>query len=121
MILSSPGEIDPAAARRGIEAARSRGACILGAWLADVDPTALLPVGFERGWKPLWMSADLEAIAELDDACLGRALLRGVCGSARAAGARYALVNASPDGERLYREEGFVRVGTGITYWHHLA
>jgi hypothetical protein len=23
-------------------------------------------------------------------------------------------------GERLYSAEGFVRVGQGITYWHHL-
>jgi len=67
-MLSFPGEIDAAAARRGVEAARSRGACIVGAWLAsDVDPKALVSVGFERGWKPCWMSADLDAIAEPDD------------------------------------------------------
>jgi len=52
---------------------------------------------------------------------LGRALLRTVCGSACAAGARYAVLNATPDGERLYREQGFVGVGTGITYWDYLA
>ena len=51
---------------------------------------------------------------------LGRALLRAVCGSARAAGARDAVLNATPDGERLYSAEGFVRIGNGITYWHHL-
>jgi GNAT superfamily N-acetyltransferase len=52
---------------------------------------------------------------------LGRALLRAVCASARTAGARVAVLNATPDGERVYRAEGFLRVGTGITYWHHLA
>ena len=51
---------------------------------------------------------------------LGRALLRTVCASARAAGAASAVLNATPDGERLYSAEGFVRIGTGITYWHHL-
>ncbi len=51
---------------------------------------------------------------------LGRALVRAVCGSARAAGARDAVLNATPDGERLYSAEGFVPIGTGITYWHHL-
>ena len=39
---------------------------------------------------------------------------------ARKAGATRAVLNATPDGERLYSAEGFVRVGTGITYWHHL-
>lgn len=51
---------------------------------------------------------------------LGRALLRSLCGSAHAAGARVAVLNATPDGERLYSAEGFSRIGTGITYWHHL-
>lgn len=52
---------------------------------------------------------------------LGRALLRQLGLSARAAGARVAVLNATPDGQRLYSAEGFVRVGAGITYWHHLA
>lgn len=51
---------------------------------------------------------------------LGRGMLRRVCASARAAGAHAAVLNATPDGERLYSAEGFVRIGTGITYWHHL-
>jgi GNAT superfamily N-acetyltransferase len=51
---------------------------------------------------------------------LGRGLLRSVCASARAAGARVAVLNATPAGERLYSAEGFIRIGTGITYWHHL-
>jgi ribosomal protein S18 acetylase RimI-like enzyme len=51
---------------------------------------------------------------------LGRALLRALCGSARAAGARRVVLNATPEGERLYSAEGFVRIGEGITYWHHL-
>jgi GNAT superfamily N-acetyltransferase len=52
---------------------------------------------------------------------LGRALLRAVCGAARARGAGAAVLNATPEGERLYSAEGFARIGTGITYWHHLA
>lgn len=188
LMLNFPGTIDAAAVRRGVEVARSRGACIVGAWLAaDVDPSALLSVGFGRGWEPWWMSADLDTIAEPDDPRvtitaevpeygsdgrrllslaggadarawhavarlddrfagrawsfapariagiydmdvwpafqrqgLGRALLRAVCSSAKAAGAQVAVLNATPDGEPLYRKEGFIRVGTGITYWHHL-
>ena len=52
---------------------------------------------------------------------LGRALLRELCRSARAVGAQLAVLNATPEGERLYSVEGFVRIGVGITYWHHLA
>ncbi|MHB1570555.1 MAG: GNAT family N-acetyltransferase [Solirubrobacteraceae bacterium] len=51
---------------------------------------------------------------------LGRALLRLVCEAARTAGASTAVLNATPDGERLYSAEGFSPVGKGITYWHHL-
>jgi GNAT superfamily N-acetyltransferase len=52
---------------------------------------------------------------------LGRALLRILCDAARAAGATKVVLNATPAGEPLYTAEGFVRVGTGITYWHHLS
>lgn len=52
---------------------------------------------------------------------LGRALLRAVCAAARGRGAGAAVLNATPEGERLYSAEGFARIGTGITYWHHLA
>jgi len=51
---------------------------------------------------------------------LGRALLHAVCSAARDAGARFATLNATPEGERLYAAEGFARLGEGITYWHHL-
>ncbi len=51
---------------------------------------------------------------------LGRALLRVVCAAARSAGATKFVLNATPDGAMLYSAEGFVHVGKGITYWHHL-
>jgi GNAT superfamily N-acetyltransferase len=51
---------------------------------------------------------------------LGRSLLRTLCAAARAAGATRGVLNATPDGEPLYSAEGFVHVGKGITYWHHL-
>jgi GNAT superfamily N-acetyltransferase len=188
LLLSFPRAVDAAAARRGVAAARRRGACIVGAWLAnDVDASPLESAGFERGWEPWWMAAPLDAIPEPEDGRvaisndfdeygpegrrllslaqgpsarawhavarldgrfagrawafapgevagiydmdvwprfrrqgLGRAMLRAVCAAARAAGARLAVLNATPDGERLYSAEGFVRLGTGITYWHHL-
>lgn len=187
LMLSFPRHLDGPAVRRGIEAARERDACIVGAWLStDTDPSELEAAGFERGWEPWWMAAPLAAIPEPDDpravlcadvpeyglggqrllslargehaawhavarvdgcfagrawclACgdvagiydmevwpqfqrggLGRALLRAVCAGARAAGAAKAVLNATPAGEPLYVADGFVRVGEGITYWHHL-
>jgi GNAT superfamily N-acetyltransferase len=188
LMLSFPRAIDAAAARRGVEQARARGARIVGAWLSpDVDASLLETVGFERGWEPWWMTAALGDIAAPEDARvaistdvpeygpngqrllslvehldgrawhavarvggdfagrawafapdgiagiydmdvwprfqrrgLGRALLRAVCAAARVAGARDAVLNATPEGERLYSAEGFIRVGNGITYWHHL-
>jgi GNAT superfamily N-acetyltransferase len=77
-----------------------------------------------RAW--CLVSGDLAGIYDMDvwprfqRRGLGRALLRILCSAARNAGATTAVLNATPDGERLYSAEGFVRVGTGITYWHHL-
>lgn len=51
---------------------------------------------------------------------LGRALLRTVCDAARRVGAKRAVLNATPAGEPLYLADGFVHVGHGVTYWHHL-
>ena len=50
----------------------------------------------------------------------GRALLSAVCGAAAGAGARHAVLNATPDGRALYRACGFTQIGEGITWWHHL-
>jgi GNAT superfamily N-acetyltransferase len=64
---------------------------------------------------------DMEVWPKFRRRGLGRALLRTVCDAARAAGATRAVLNATPDGERLYSAEGFVHIGRGITYWHHLS
>ena len=68
LMLNFPQAIDAAAAEQGVTAARERGACIVGAWLAsDVDASALKAAGFERGWEPWWMTASLESVADPDD------------------------------------------------------
>lgn len=188
LMLNFPREIDPRAARAGIEFAREREAGIVGAWLSqETDAATLEAIGFERGWEPWWMAAPVEAVPEPDDPravlsaeipeygpngqrllslarsdpprahhavarldsrfagrawCLlvgdlagvydmevwpqfqrrglGRALLRTICDAARRAGATRAVLNATPAGEPLYLAEGFMHVGRGITYWHHL-
>lgn len=63
---------------------------------------------------------DMEVWPEFQRRGLGRALLRTVCDAARVAGASRAVLNATPEGERLYSAEGFGHIGRGITYWHHL-
>ncbi len=77
-----------------------------------------------RAWS--FVSGDVAGIYDMDvwpefrRRGLGRALLRTLCGAARAAAASRAVLNATPEGERLYSAEGFAHIGRGITYWHHL-
>jgi len=63
---------------------------------------------------------DMEVWPRFERRGLGRSLLRTVCAAARAAGATRVVLNATAVGEPLYAAEGFVHVGRGITYWHHL-
>jgi GNAT superfamily N-acetyltransferase len=50
--------------RRGVDRARDLGRSLIGAWLSlDVDPAPLREAGFDRGWSPWWMTADLAAVA----------------------------------------------------------
>jgi hypothetical protein len=47
LMLSFPRAIDAVAAQRGVTAARERGACVVGAWLAgDVDASGARGGGF---------------------------------------------------------------------------
>ena len=50
----------------------------------------------------------------------GTGLLRAVCAAARKAGARHAVLNATPAGKLLYSSCGFSQIGEGITWWNHL-
>jgi GNAT superfamily N-acetyltransferase len=167
--LMFPAAVDPAALRRAVDLAVAHRRTPVGAWLGlDTDPAPLVDAGFERGWAPWWMTADLADVGAADDPRivlsgvapgffaqaynegravgqawsfvdgdlagvfdmgvrppfrrhgLGTGLLRAVCAAARTAGARAAVLNATPEGEMLYSTCGFTRVGEGITYWLHL-
>ncbi|HEY7253428.1 MAG TPA: GNAT family N-acetyltransferase [Gaiellaceae bacterium] len=48
---------------------------------------------------------------------LGTALLQAVCAAAGAAGATRAVLNATPEGKKLYETCGFRQIGEGITWW----
>lgn len=50
---------------------------------------------------------------------LGTGMLRAIGASAGAVGARHLVLNATPEGERLYSSVGFTRIGDGITWWLH--
>jgi GNAT superfamily N-acetyltransferase len=50
---------------------------------------------------------------------LGRALTLAVCRAAARAGARVATLNATGEGELLYRALGFRSLGLGQTWWIH--
>jgi len=52
---------------------------------------------------------------------LGRALTLAVCRAAARAGARIATLNATGEGELLYRALGFRSLGLGQTWWIHRA
>jgi GNAT superfamily N-acetyltransferase len=63
---------------------------------------------------------DMEVWDSFQRRGLGTGLLHAVCAPARSAGARHAVLNATPDGKRLYDACGFRQIGEGITWWRHL-
>jgi GNAT superfamily N-acetyltransferase len=50
---------------------------------------------------------------------IGRALTLAACRLAHDVGCSHAVLNATPEGERLYRTVGFQRLGEGRTWWRH--
>jgi GNAT superfamily N-acetyltransferase len=50
---------------------------------------------------------------------LGTALLQTACAAVGAAWAAYAVLNATPDGKKLYETCGFPQIGESITWWLH--
>jgi hypothetical protein len=130
--------------RPGLEATldwcRRHGAGGVGCWVTGLEPAGelaarLVARGFEWGWQPHWMALDLDRLPlEETDARaalvtevpeygpgLGRALTLAVCRAAARAGARIATLNATGQGELLYRALGFRSLGLGQTWWIHRA
>lgn len=50
---------------------------------------------------------------------IGRALTLAACRFARERGCTHAVLNATPEGELLYRTVGFETLGDGRTWWRH--
>ena len=67
--LMFPRRISRAAVDRALERAHDLGRDVVGAWLSlDVPADVLAEAGFERGWSPWWMSADLASVPGPTDA-----------------------------------------------------
>ena len=65
--LLFPESVDAAAVARGVDEARRLHATV-GVWLApETDPRALADAGFEHGWQPWWMVAELASVPPADD------------------------------------------------------
>jgi ribosomal protein S18 acetylase RimI-like enzyme len=50
---------------------------------------------------------------------IGRSLTLAACRTALELGCTHAVLNATPEGELLYRTVGFERLGEGRTWWRH--
>ncbi|MGA7207102.1 MAG: GNAT family N-acetyltransferase, partial [Specibacter sp.] len=63
---------------------------------------------------------DMAVVPEHRRTGLGTALLDTLAATAFDAGAEHLLLNATPEGQRLYRSYGFELIGKGQTWWYHL-
>jgi hypothetical protein len=50
---------------------------------------------------------------------IGRSLTLAACRLGRRLGCSHAILNATPEGELLYRTVGFESLGMGRTWWLH--
>ena len=71
-------------------------------------------LGAECKWDPLKLPAVRKDERK-------PSLLKAVCAGAGDAGAQNAVLNATPDGKKLYETCGFKQIGEGITWWLHPA
>jgi len=70
-------------------------------------------------WRGIAGIYDMEVHPEFRRRGIGRALIMAACRVARERGCTHAVLNATPDGELLYRSVGFERLGEGRTWWRH--
>ncbi|MHA7304722.1 GNAT family N-acetyltransferase [Arthrobacter sp. TMN-49] len=71
----------------------------------------------EQGGKHLAGIFDLAVESEYRRTGVGTSLLNKLSEAAFNAGAEHLLLNATPDGQRLFRTRGFELIGKGQTWW----
>ncbi len=74
----------------------------------------------EQGTKHLAGIFDMEVAPEHRRTGLGTAMLNELAEAAFNAGAEHLLLNATPDGQRIFKKRGFDLIGKGQTWWLHL-
>ncbi|WP_054011300.1 GNAT family N-acetyltransferase [Arthrobacter sp. ERGS1:01] len=79
---------------------------------------AYMPQGERK--KNLAGIFDMEVAPEHRRTGLGTAMLHKLSEAAFDAGAEHLLLNATPLGQRLYKNFGFELIGKGQTWWYHL-
>lgn len=62
---------------------------------------------------------DVDVSPDVRNRGIGKAVTRAACRFARDLGCRHALLNATPEGEPVYRRLGFASLGHGQTWWMH--
>jgi ribosomal protein S18 acetylase RimI-like enzyme len=70
-------------------------------------------------WRGIAGIYDMGVSPEYRRQGIGRALTLAAGRLAREAGCTHAVLNATPEGELLYRTVGFERLGEGRTWWRH--
>lgn len=73
----------------------------------------------EQGKKHVAGIFDMVVAPEHRRSGIGTALLNRLSEAAFNAGAEDLMLNATPDGQRLYRQHGFELIGKGQTWWFH--
>jgi ribosomal protein S18 acetylase RimI-like enzyme len=70
-------------------------------------------------WRGIAGIYDMGVRPEYRRRGIGRALTHAACYVGRETGCTHAVLNATPEGELLYRTVGFERLGEGRTWWRH--
>ncbi|WP_207343947.1 GNAT family N-acetyltransferase [Arthrobacter sp. E3] len=73
----------------------------------------------EQGTKHLAGIFDMVVAPEHRRKGMGTAMLNQLSEAAFNAGAEHLLLNATPDGQQLYKKRGFELIGKGQTWWFH--
>ena len=70
-------------------------------------------------WRGIAGIYDMGVVPDRRREGIGRALTLAACAAARDVGCTHAVLNATGEGEPLYRSVGFASLGLGRTWWLH--